>query len=151
MTNNFKPNKGGYRQPQLSTEEWKAKKQAEKDAVYQMIDDAATAIVQDGESSEAFLIHRQGSTAIPPQTLCSFITSTQKPPSLKTSVTGRRKRYLSIRVQRVSPFLNPLSTQRRTEHRAFPTMSKRSLMYRRPKADRLRLLPSTVIRKLSLP
>lgn len=37
MTNNFKPNKGGYRQPQLSPEEWKAKKQAEKDAVYQMI------------------------------------------------------------------------------------------------------------------
>ena len=144
MTNNFKPNKGGYRQPQLSPEEWKAKKQAEKDAVYQMIDDTAT-------SSEAFLIHRQGSTAIPPQTLCSFITSTQKPPSLKTSVTGRRKRYLSIRVQRVSPFLNPLSTQRQTVHRAFPITSKRSLMYRRPKADRLRLLPSTVIRRLSLP
>ena len=52
MTNNFKPNKGGYRQPQLSTEEWKAKKQAEKDAVYQMIDDAATAIVQDGDEIE---------------------------------------------------------------------------------------------------
>lgn len=55
MTNNFKPNKGGYRQPQLSTEEWKAKKQAEKDAVYQMIDDAATAIVQDGEKFRGFL------------------------------------------------------------------------------------------------
>ena len=133
MTNNFKPNKGGYRQPQLSPEEWKAKKQAEKDAVYQMIDDTATAIGQDGEK---FLIRRQGSTAIPPQTLCSFITSTPKPPSLKTSVTGRRKRYLSIRVQRVSPFWNPLSTQRRTEHRAFPTMSKRPLTdsgsYRQP-------------------
>ena len=68
MTNNFKPNKGGYRQPQLSPEEWKAKKQAEKDAVYQMIDDTATAIVQDGEKFRGF--HRQGSTAIPPQTLC---------------------------------------------------------------------------------
>ena len=55
MTNNFKPNKGGYRQPQLSTEEWKAKKQAEKDAVYQMIDDTATAIVQDGEKFRDFL------------------------------------------------------------------------------------------------
>ena len=53
MTNNFKPNKGGYRQPQLSPEEWKAKKQAEKDAVYQMIDDTATAIVQDGEKFRA--------------------------------------------------------------------------------------------------
>ena len=55
MTNNFKPNKGGYRQPQLSPEEWKAKKQAEKDAVYQMIDDTATAIVQDGEKFRGFL------------------------------------------------------------------------------------------------
>ena len=55
MTNNFKPNKGGYRQPQLSPEEWKAKKQAEKDVVYQMIDDTATAIVQDGEKFRGFL------------------------------------------------------------------------------------------------
>ena len=60
MTNNFKPNKGGYRQPQLSTEEWKAKKQAEKDAVYQMIDDAATAIVQDGEKFRGFLDTQAG-------------------------------------------------------------------------------------------
>ena len=55
MTNNFKPNKGGYRQPQLSPEEWKAKKQAEKDAVYQLIDETATAIVQDGEKFRGFL------------------------------------------------------------------------------------------------
>ena len=33
MTNNFKANKSGYNQPQLSPEEWAAKKQAEKDAV----------------------------------------------------------------------------------------------------------------------
>ena len=42
MTNNFKPQKGGYKKPQLSPEEYKEKKQAEKDAVYQMIDDTAT-------------------------------------------------------------------------------------------------------------
>ena len=139
MTNNFKPNKGGYRQPQLSPEEWKAKKQAEKDAVYQMIDDTATAIVQDGEKFRGFLDTQ------------ARLDRYSAANALKTSVTGRRKRYLSIRVQRVSPFLNPLSTQRQTVHRAFPTMSKKSLMYRRPRADRLRLLPSTVIRRLSLP
>ena len=55
MTNNFKPKKGGYKQPQLSPDEWKEKKQAEKDAVYQMIDDTATSIVQDGEKFRAFL------------------------------------------------------------------------------------------------
>lgn len=55
MTNNFKPKKGGYKKPQLSPEEYKEKKQAEKDAVYQMIDDTATSIVQDGDKFRAFL------------------------------------------------------------------------------------------------
>lgn len=55
MTNNFKPNKGGYQKPQLSPEEWKAKKQAEKDTVYQLIDETANAIVQDGEKFRGFL------------------------------------------------------------------------------------------------
>ena len=55
MTNNFKPQKGGYKKPQLSPDEWKEKKQAEKEAVYQMIDDTATSVVQDGEKFRAFL------------------------------------------------------------------------------------------------
>lgn len=55
MTNNFKPQKGGYKKPQLSPEEWKEKKQAEKEAVYLMIDETATSIVQDGEKFKAFL------------------------------------------------------------------------------------------------
>lgn len=55
MTNNFKPQKGGYKKPQLSPDEWKEKKQAEKEAVYQMIDDTAVAIVGDGEKFKAFL------------------------------------------------------------------------------------------------
>lgn len=55
MTNNFKPQKGGYKQPHLYPNEWKEKKQAEKDAVYQMIDETAISIVQDGEKFRAFL------------------------------------------------------------------------------------------------
>ena len=40
MTNNFTPKKSGAAaRPQLSPEEYAAKKKAEKDAVYQMIDD----------------------------------------------------------------------------------------------------------------
>lgn len=55
MTNNFSPKKGGYQKPQLSPDEWKAKKQAEKDAVYQIIDDTALAVVGDGNKFKAFL------------------------------------------------------------------------------------------------
>ena len=55
MTNNFKPQKGGYQKPQLSPDEWREKKQAEKDAVYKLIDDTATSIVQDGDKFRAFL------------------------------------------------------------------------------------------------
>ena len=47
MTNNFKPQKGGYKKPQLSSDEWKEKKQAEKDAVYQMIDETILDIVHE--------------------------------------------------------------------------------------------------------
>lgn len=55
MTNNFNPQKGGYQKPQLSPDEWREKKQAEKDAVYKLIDDTATSIVQDGDKFRAFL------------------------------------------------------------------------------------------------
>ena len=56
MTNDFKAKKGGYKsRPQLSPEEWKEKKQAEKDAVYQMIDDTAQEITADPEKFKGFL------------------------------------------------------------------------------------------------
>ena len=42
MTNNFQAKKNGYEQPKLSPEEWAEKKKAEKEAVYQMIDDTAS-------------------------------------------------------------------------------------------------------------
>ena len=41
MTNDFKPAKAGGNQPRLSKEEYAEKKRAEKEKVYQMIDDAA--------------------------------------------------------------------------------------------------------------
>ena len=56
MTNNFTPKKSGTAaRPQLSTEEYAAKKKAEKDAVYQMIDDTATEIVSDPDKFRAYL------------------------------------------------------------------------------------------------
>ena len=47
MTNDFKPAKAGGNQPRLSKEEYAEKKRAEKEKVYQMIDDAAREIVND--------------------------------------------------------------------------------------------------------
>jgi hypothetical protein len=56
MTNNFKPN--GSRsdsRPRLSPEEWAEKKQAEKDAVYAMIDETAAEVVSDPAKFRSFL------------------------------------------------------------------------------------------------
>lgn len=55
MTKDFDSKKNGYTKPKLSLEEWREKKQAEKDAVYQMIDETATTIVSDGEKFKEFL------------------------------------------------------------------------------------------------
>lgn len=56
MTNNFKVKKGGAKsRPQLSPDEWREKKQAEKEAVYQMIDSTAAEIAADGAKFKAFL------------------------------------------------------------------------------------------------
>ncbi len=55
MTNNFKANKGSYNKPQLSPEEWAAKKQAEKDSVYTLIDETAIEVTASPEKFKAFL------------------------------------------------------------------------------------------------
>lgn len=56
MTNNFKSNKtNGYNQPQLSPEEWAEKKQAEKEAVYTLIDDTAIEVTSFPDKFKAFL------------------------------------------------------------------------------------------------
>ena len=55
MTNNFKPAKAGSNQPRLSKEEYAEKKKAEKERVYQMVDETAMQIVNDPEKFKAFL------------------------------------------------------------------------------------------------
>ena len=55
MTNNFNAKKGSYNQPQLSPEEWAAKKQAEKDAVYKLIDDTAVEVTSSPDKFKSFL------------------------------------------------------------------------------------------------
>ena len=55
MTNDFRPKKAGGNQPKLSKEEYAEKKKAEKERVYQMVDDTAMQIVSDPEKFRAFL------------------------------------------------------------------------------------------------
>lgn len=55
MTNDFKPAKAGGNQPRLSKEEYAEKKRAEKEKVYQMIDDASREIVSEPEKFKSFL------------------------------------------------------------------------------------------------
>ena len=53
MTNNFTPAKAGQQSKRLSKEEYAEKMKAEKEAVYQMADDTAKAIVSDPEKFKA--------------------------------------------------------------------------------------------------
>lgn len=55
MTNNFTPKKASDNRPKLSKEEYAEKKKAEKEAVYQMADEAVEEIVNDPEKFTAFL------------------------------------------------------------------------------------------------
>lgn len=55
MTNDFKPRQAGGNQPKLSKEEYAEKKKAEKERVYQMVDETAVQIVKDPEKFKAFL------------------------------------------------------------------------------------------------
>ena len=57
MTSNFSANKGtrNNNQPQLTPEEWAAKKQSEKESVYQMIDNTALEVTSNPDKFKAFL------------------------------------------------------------------------------------------------
>lgn len=55
MTNDFKPAKTGGNSPRLSKEEYAEKKRAEKEKVYQRIDDTAREVVSDPEKFKVFL------------------------------------------------------------------------------------------------
>lgn len=55
MTNNFNPKKSGSQPPRLSPEEYKEKMKAEKQAVYKMLDDTASEVVQSPDKFKAYL------------------------------------------------------------------------------------------------
>ena len=56
MTNDFKTKRSGNaKPPRLSPEEYAAKKKAEKEAVYQMLDNTASEVVQSLEKFKGYL------------------------------------------------------------------------------------------------
>ncbi len=55
MTDNFKPKSGGYQKPQLSTEQWIEKRKAEKETLYNEINETASSIVQDADKFKGYL------------------------------------------------------------------------------------------------
>ena len=151
MTNNFKRNKGGYQKPQLSPEEWKAKKQAEKDAVYQLIDETATAIVQDGEKFRGFLDTQARLDRYSAANALLIYSQYPKATQLKDFGDWAEEK---VSINKGAKSISILEPVEYTKADGTPGVSynvKRFLMYRRPRADRLRLLPSTVIRRLLLP
>lgn len=57
MTNDFKNKQSsGARPPRLSPEEYAAKKKAEKEAIYQLLDNTASEVVQSPEKFKAYHI-----------------------------------------------------------------------------------------------
>ena len=103
------------------------------------------------KSSKPSLIRRAVLTDTLRSTHFWFSSSFPKQASLKTLMTGAKIMWKFRKVRKAFPFLNLSSMQRKTVRPAFPTMWKRSLMFRRPTAkDRLHRL-STVTRKHSLP
>lgn len=152
MTKNFKARKGGAKsRPQLSPDEWREKKQAEKDAVYQMIDSTAAEIVTDGAKFKAFLDTQARMDRYSASNALLIYKQFPRQHRSRSLGTGRRKRYQSRKAKRAFLFLNPLSMQRATARQVSPTMSRRFLMFPKPTGNRRQRLPPTVTRRHSLP
>ena len=91
MTNNFTPKKSGTAaRPQLSPEEYAAKKKAEKDAVYQMIDDTATEIVSDPDKFRAYLDTQARMDRYSAANALLIYSSSRRRRSSRIFVIGRR-------------------------------------------------------------
>ena len=137
MTNNFTPKKSGTAaRPQLSPEEYAAKKKAEKDAVYQMIDDTATEIVRDPDKFRAYL---DTQARMDRYSAANALLIYKQQPQATQLKDFRDWQEDGVKVTtdgyEACPFLNLLNTPRMTALPALPTMSRRYSMWRRPAAE----------------
>ena len=145
MTNNFTPKKSGAAaRPQLSPEEYAAKKKAEKDAVYQMIDDTATEIVSDPDKFRAYLDTQARMDRYSAANALLIYKQQPQATQLKDFRDWQEDGVKVNRVLRACPFLNLLNTPRMTALPVLPTMLRRCSMWHRPAARSLLHPPLTV-------
>lgn len=123
MTNNFTPKKASDNRPKLSKEEYAEKKKAEKEAVYQMADEAVEEIVNDPEKFTAFLDTQSRMDRY--SAVNALLIYKQLPTSTQLKDYddwSKENVRVSEGMQRAFLSLNRSNTQRRTVRPAFPTM-----------------------------
>ena len=122
MTNNFTPAKAGGQRPRLSKEEYAEKMKAEKEAVYQMSDEAAKAIVSDPEKFKAFLDTQSRLDRYSAVNALLIFKQLPEASQLKNFDDWAKTTSKSRKVLRAFLFLNLLNMQSVTVQPEFPTM-----------------------------
>ena len=122
MTENFTPVKAGGQRPRLSKEEYAEKKRAEKDAVYQLADEAAKEIVSSPEKFKAFLDTQSRLDRYSAVNALLIYKQYPQAVQLKILMTGAKTTLKLQKVLRAYPFLNRWNMQSVTVQQAFPTM-----------------------------
>ena len=122
MTNNFTPAKAGGQRPRLSKEEYAEKMKAEKEAVYQMSNDAAKAIVSDPEKFKAFLDTQSRLDRYSAVNALLIFKQLPEASQLKNFDDWSKTTSKSRKVLRAFLFLNLLNMQSVTVQPEFPTM-----------------------------
>ena len=147
MTNDFKPAKAGGNQPRLSKEEYAEKKRAEKEKVYQMIDDAAREIVSDPEKFKSFLDTQSRMDRYSAANALLIYSQYPQATQLKDFDDWGKDNVKITKGAKSISILEPVNIQEQMALRVFPTMSKRYLMLRRQMEEKLRQYQQTVTRK----
>lgn len=122
MTENFTPVKAGGQRPRLSKEEYAEKKRAEKDAVYQLADEAAKEIVSSPEKFKAFLDTQSRLDRYSAVNALLIYKQYPQAVQLKDFDDWSKDNIKITKVLRAYPFLNRWNMQSVTVQQAFPTM-----------------------------
>lgn len=150
MTNNFTPAKAGQQRNRLSKEEYAEKMKAEKEAVYQMADDTAKAIVSDPEKFKAFLDTQSRLDRYSAVNALLIFKQLPEASQLKNFDDWSKDNVKIQKGAKSISILEPVEYAKRDGTTGISYNVKRSLMFLRPTArDRLHRL-STETRKHSL-
>ena len=145
MTSNFKPSKSRTDSaPRLSTEEWVAKKQAEKEAVYAMIDETATEVVSDPAKFQSFLDTQSRMDRY--SAANALLVYKQRPDATQLKSFGDWGEE-NIKVNKGEKSFSILEPVEYTKKDGSPGIAynvKRSLMWRRPTAS-ASLRPASIV------